>query len=374
MTPIRQPRWAVKVGGKLAVGAVSVTLTTNVMFTADTFQVILAASAKPLGMDWAAWVVAMHDDVEVRAGFPADPLHWTADELPMIFWGESDSIEVDPVADTITLTGRDLTARFIDKKVIAKFPNLTPSQIAAQFAAEYGMQTEITPTTTKAGRFYQIDHVQMSTTETQWDLLTFLAQQLNWDCYVFGKTLYFGPKPAPNTNVFVIQAPTGRPQETTNVIGIQFARSFTVARDVIVQVRSWNTKFAKGFTKTAKSSFSVKTPLVGQEGGVSPGDAGNAQIYSYTIPRLTPNQALQKAQALLEQITRHELRVQIQMAGDVIPGKAQPIHIQGSGSIFDQHYWPFQITRTMQTSPNGADEFSMEIHAKNHSPQSVVLA
>lgn len=368
---IRAPRWCVMLGGSPVI-PVSASVTTNVMFLADQFEIVLAASSNPLGMAWPQWAAYTSMQAEVRVGFPADPRNWSPNELTPLIFGDVDQIVVDPVADTITLSGRDLTRRFIDQKTAQKWQNQTPSQIAQTLATQNGLKAQVTatPGNTKAGHFYSLDHVHLTTTETEWDLLTYLAQQLGWVCYVQMDTLYFGPPATPGQNDYIVTAPQPGQSLQTDVVGIEFARNLTLAKGVIVQVRSWNAKQAKGFTVKAKANPTVATQLAGSRPAMSQANGGGAQVYSFTIPGLTAAEAQDRANSLLAQISKQELRVQIQQPGDIYPSKGQIIRIKGSGSIFDQAFYPFEIHRSM----NLHSGFSMSILAKNHSPQSTVLA
>lgn len=362
---VKAPRWCVLIGGTPLI-PVSARVTTNPMFLADEFEVVLTASSNPLGMAWPQWCAYTSMQVEVRTGFPSDPSNWSPDELTPMIFGDVDQVQVDPVADTITLTGRDLTHRFIDTKTAEKWQNQTPSQIAQSLALLQGLQAQVTPTpgNTKAGRFYSIDHVHLTTVQTQWDLLTYLAQQLGWVCYVQIDTLVFGPPQTPGTGDYIVTAPASGVQ--SDVLRIQFARNLTIARDVIVKVRSWNAKQAKGFTATATANRSVKSALAGSRAGTQQQAGGSAQTYLYTVPGLTLVEAQNLAMARLTEISRQELRVQIQQPGDVAPSKGQIVRIKGSGSVFDQPFYPFEVTRTMDLQQG----FAMSILAKNHSPQS----
>jgi hypothetical protein len=92
------------------------------------------------------------------------------------------------------VSGRDLTAAFIDAKTTIQYQNLTSSQIASQLAISHGMSFSGPTTTTVAGTFYAYDRVSMTDQRSEWDLLTWLAQQEGFQCYVKGTTLYFEPR------------------------------------------------------------------------------------------------------------------------------------------------------------------------------------
>lgn len=366
---LREPRALLKVNGQVVQhGLYSLQVVTNTMFQADTWQAVLVASQMPRNSA-VQWYAAQKVEVEIYTGFPKDPQSFGLDELSHLLTGFADSIEYNPVADTITMTGRDLTGLLIDHKTYAKYPNLTASQIAQQMATKYGLQTtQITATTVPVGRYYSIDHVRTATQETDWDLLTFLAQESGFWVYIYGDTLYFGPPAQPGKSDFVIEAPVPGQTSQSNVLQLSMSRNLTVARDVIVQVSSWDAKHAKGFTATSKAIHGVVTPLGGS--AMSQAAGGDAQIYSYTIPGLSPQQALTRAEQLLHNITIHELRVQATMPAVNTVGKQTIIKIKQSGTIFDQDFYPAKITRTW--SPQRG--YLMTIDAKNHSPQSTVIA
>lgn len=361
MSELRNPRWAVLIGGTV-VPAESAKVRTNTLYAADEFEIVLAANKKPLGLTWGEWASLNSIQAEIRVGFPANPSNWNLSELTPLIFGDVDQVTVDPVKGLISLSGRDLSRRFIDTKSPKKYPNLTPSQIAEQLAKEQGLKVKVTPTpgNAHAGRFYSIDKVQLSLNESQWDLLTYLAQQLGWLCYVQVDTLVFGPPVDPGENEFVITAP----KHDSDVMTMELAHNLTVARGIIVKVHSWNSKQAKGFTQTAKASPNVTTNLSGRRPGLSQAAGGDAQVYNFTIPNLTAADAQDRANALRDQITKHELRVQVEMPGELNPTKGQIVRIRGSESVFDQAFYPFEVVRDM----NLHDGFRMSMILKNHAP------
>ena len=362
----RQPRGMVRLNDTLATGWVSWEVDNNTFYQADTFRVDFAVSALPAdrGPDWFAAQPAIL--VEILAGFPADPENYGKADLDSLLYGLVDDVTFDPVARTITVSGRDLTSKLIDAKTIQKWPNLTASQIAEKIAAAHGLTPKVTKTTTKAGKYYEIDHVRVQTGERSvWDLLTWLAHEENFQVYVKGKELHFEPFAKPTDDPYLLkwQEPTdeqGFP--VFNGTGISFSRNLTLAKDVIVEVRSWNAKNKKGFTKKAQATHNKNTVL---KGAAQP--YGDAQVYSYTFPGLTPDGALKKAQSLLAEITAHEAILDATLPADNILTTRNVIQVVGTGTAFDQIYYPDSLRREMDK--NGG--YRMTIHAKNHSPETV---
>jgi phage protein D len=161
--------------------------------------------------------------------------------------------------------------------------------------------------------------------------------------------------------VYQVATTTAGPK--ANFEAVKFTRALTVSRGIQVKIRSWNKKYAKGFTVAYPSN--VKTIKVGS----STVGAG-AQIYSKTIPNLTKDQALQRAQNWYQQIVAHEMKVEgLTMPGDNNLDTTSIIQLSGTGTAFDQIYYPDSITRTL----NFDGGYEMTIEAKNHAPDSTVI-
>ncbi len=138
---------------------------------------------------------------------------------------------------------------------------------------------------------------------------------------------------------------------------IRFSRNLTVARGVVVTVRSWNNKQKKGFTVTYPKSKAK---------GVTAGNATtDSQNYFFTRPDLTPEKALQIAQAKHREITQHEMKLYATLPGDDSPLVTDVIKVIGTGTAFDQVYFPDSISRSMSIETG----YSMTISAKNSSPE-----
>ena len=367
----RAPRCIVKLGAAdstvVMPGWVNVEVVNNNMTSADTFHVTFAASMLPDAFD-ANWFSEQADMyVSVYMGFPADPDNYSSSDLTQFIYGQVDAIEYDPVERMIDVSGRDLTRVFIDTKSTEKYVNLTSSQIATQLATAHGLIPQVTQTTTKALKYYDIDHVVMTDERSDWELLMYLAQVEGFIVYVRNKTLYFGPNPvetaAPYAYApYVIQwqpASDASGADTANVQTLNFQRALTIGRGVQVVIRSWNSKQAKGFTATFPSA--AKRIQVGKSTPF-----GQSQVYARTIPNLTQAQADQRAQSLYNSIVQHEMRLTAELPGDVLLDTTSVIQVTGTGTAYDQIYYPDSISRRFGWDGG----FSMHVSAKNMAPES----
>lgn len=347
---LRNPFLKVVLNGSLVLPAFDAEVTNNSHFTSDTFRVDCALSAMPAGYGAPYWSDSVNDRVQVSMGTG------TGNTSPYIL-GQVDNAEIDPIRKVLCLTGRDLSALFLDAQTTEKFQNQTSSGIAATLAARHDLQTNIAATKTKVGTFYTADKVNLTNKESEWDLLVFLAQHEGYDLWVSGSTLNFQPsldldKVSPYLIIY-----SDNPK-FSNALELKLSRSQTLARDIIVKVRSWNQTHQKGFEVTAKR----QQPNKGQRAG------GAAQTYTFTVPNLDQVAAQNYANRKLEEISRMERVLNAGLAGDDTLTIRTPIQLVGTGTSYDQKYYPDTVTRSVNF-----DGFHMKVRAKNHSTESTVV-
>jgi len=374
LTPTgRQPRGAVKIysaantNGELINACLEMEIDNNNFYSADTFRCVFDAGQLPTDRN-ADWFSSQQDMyVELFIGFPADAFSFTVDELQSWIYGQVDEIDFDIVRNTITVSGRDLTRVFIDTKTTQKWPNQTASQIVTQLAQAHGLTPVVAATTTLAGKYYEIDHVNIEDERSEWDILNYFAGVEGMRVWVRGQSLYFQPAPDPATATpyqVIWTPPTSTTSAQANFMHVNFKRALTVSRGIQVIIRSWNKKQAHGFVAT----WPAKVRAI--QAGKSTVGSG-AQIYSRTIPNLTQEKANQYAQNWYAQLIAHELKFEnLVMPGDNGLDITSIISLSGTGTAFDQQYFPDSIHRSL----NFEDGYQMVIAAKNHSPESATGA
>lgn len=366
----RTPRAIVMINDVI-VKWIEMTITTSTYYVADTFQIQLPLYEQPVGIDLNYWASADNYSVKVYIGFPSDPLAFSTQDLELFIVGDADNLQIDPFSAIVSISGRDLTSRFIDSKTTQKFANNTSSQIATIFANNHGLGTSrVTATTTPVGVFYQDQQTLMTNESTEWDLLTFLAQQEDFVVFVQANDLVFEPRPTTSTTPFVLNCEvpitnsTGTFGKKFNGMSLSFGRSTTLASDVVVTVKSpYSTKTGTATSVTAKATH---TPSANMSN--LPAPSNKKQKYSYIIPGLTQEQLTQKAQQLLRDITQHEIKLTAFVPGENTLKKDGVIQVKGTGTAFDQTYFADQVVRTLHMD----DGYNMVINAKNHSVNSQV--
>ena len=380
----RQPRGAVKLGGVVidrdssgteksrvetspdyVDGWISWEVDNNAYRGADTFRITFSITSLPKshGVDWFSRQSAINVEIFANEN-PVDPSKYQPSSADRLIYGNVDEVSIDQVHGTVDLHGRDLTALLIDTKSSEHFSNQTASQIATTFAVRNNLGTsQIFKTKTKAGDYYQIDHDSTTQMQSEWDLLSFLANAEGFLVYVVGKDLFFGPQ-QDQKDEYVIswEKPNlNRDFPISNVIDLQFSRALHIAKGISVEVHSWNTKQKKG--------FSAFWPRVAKS--IRPGEAmPRTQAYRYTFPGLTQEQANQRAQSIYAQIIAHTMNLTAYMPGDGLLDCSKKIRVQGTESAFDQIYYPESVMRSMSIG----EGYRMNIRAKNTSPELDVSA
>lgn len=358
----RQPRGLVRINGAPVDGWVSWEVSQNTYYEADTFRVSFAVGG--MGTLTAQPFLEQRQlFVEVLAGFPADPAKPGASDLASLIYGRVDDIEFEPVHNMLTLTGRDLTAAFIDARTDDEWQNQTASEIATALASRRGLLPVVTRTTTKVGTYYKREQVRLQANRSEWDMLAWLAREEGFLCFVSGQELHFEPDAATGDPYVIRWQPadafTGAPQAP--VMDLSFSRSLTVAKGVTVVVRSPSTT-----TKTpVVEGYPSKGKTI-QAGKASP--FGSVQTYYFTVPANTsPVDCQSFAAKRYAEIVAHEMRLHARLPGDNNLSTRTKLQVTGTGTSFDQTYFPSEIMRTMSIEAG----YMMTVTAKNHSPSVV---
>lgn len=343
----RSPSIQVLANGSAISGAIEAEVFSNNNFTADRFSARIAIGAD-LAHNLTFWANAQGLQVDIR--FSLDGAHFQS-----LIQGLVDSVTVEPMAASVRIEGRDLTAALIESRSQESFSNRTSSEIAALIAERHGLTPIVTPTTTPVGRYYQDEHDRItlglfSRAITEWDQLVFLARQEGFDVFVQGTALFFQP-PQPS-DVHML-----RPTDLTD---LRLRRSLTLARDIEVTVKSWNSREKNAFVQTARSTTRRSGSGGGGFGGQRP------QRYTFVRANLTPEQALQLAQRKLSELTRHEKIIEATLPGELSLGPRSQVALSGTGTDFDQTYFLDVIERSLSAHRG----FVQRLRAKNTSPRS----
>jgi hypothetical protein len=351
----RAPRSILMVGDKMLKWT-SWTIEHSGVYEVGTIHVTVAAPYE----DWSWWYMQTEICVEVYVGFPPNRASYSTDDLTSLMIARIDDMSLDPATMTLTLTGRDLAARFVDKKISGDFRNLTSSQVVQKVfndmsAADelQGMTANIDPTNTPIGSFSSADVVQLQKQTTAWTLMTFLAQRETMQCFVLGKVLYFGSfgcgslggviSNEPYSIVF--QPPTkDRPYPIANAQKLSLSHNMTLAGNVSLSVSSHDGQ------KNVKSKATATSTNPNLTIGTGAQSVQTTQTVQYSFPNLSQAECSKKAKQLVEEMGKHQLKLEATVPGDTVLFPWTPVVVSGTGTLLDDTYQIAKVSRSFDSS------------------------
>jgi len=343
----RSPLARIMANGVLVPGLIEVEVTCNGHFSADRLSASFALDASPL-FGKVFWSSRM--DIVINVLFSLNSTSFVS-----LFTGTIDTVSVNATKRLVSITGRDLSAQLIEARTQETFSNRTSSEIASLLASRHDLSTNVVPTTTPAGRYYQDEHDritlgQFSRSTTEWDLLVFLALQEGFDLSVSGTTLNFCPTNNIARTPYVITP--------ADCIDLKLNRSLTLARNVEVTIKTWNSRQKSTFSQTASGTNSA---------AMSSTATSSPLQYLFVRPNLTADQALKFAQYKLNEITMHERTIEFVMPGELSLNTNSPLIMAETGTEFDQIYNIDVVVRRLSLG----EGFTQTVRAKASSPRSI---
>ncbi|MCB8881715.1 hypothetical protein ACELLULO517_15815 [Acidisoma cellulosilytica] len=341
-------------------GCTELSIHTNNHFEPDQLSATLAISADTGSLTtWTDADPAVL--IEARAGF-IDATGTMS--VKQIFYGELDRPTVALIERTVTIEARDLSRRLADTKTRENFSNYTVSNLIKTLAGRVKLTADVDNFPQKVGAFYQVDHDKISqdsyshTTNLR-DLTIWLAQQVGADFWVSGQTLHFksAVDATKTTPYSLVYTPPGadNPYPSLPATSIQLARDLTIAKDVVLSMRIWDSKQKQA------------TVLYYPKSGQSAVENGTSQEYVLPPrPGMSPAAALVYMQSQYQAIVLHERLVAVVCPGELVLDARSVIKLSGTGTTFDQSYYVDSIDRTWSVD-SGFDE---SIQLKNHSTES----
>ena len=366
---VKAPRGLVLVDGVIAVGVVSIDVENNSHQQADTFNVELsmAAQVEPHDLRW--WSGQKSLPVEIYVGYPSNPLAYGKDDLTLLITGKADEIEFDFLAQTMRISGRDLTSRLVDNKRSLSFITLPiePSNVVSQIAVSVGLVPHVVATGISVGAYTQIVQSLIDSKSTLWDVVCKLAQVVDYRVYVRGNGLYFEPKALETDNPYLLtwQAGTaGFASPSFNGISLKFSLNTQAARDIHVTVLSPSVKgkhvVEASSQKTRKGAKAKDEAAADGSGSAEP----PLEYRYFSKSGLTQQEVQVRAEARAKQLAQHEMNMSCELPGDPELTTERMVQVSGTNTAYDQFYYPATISHSL--SQDGG--YKMSVSAKNISP------
>lgn len=287
--------------------------------------------------------------VEMYVGYPKDPNHFTIDDLTRISYGYMDQAEIEfgqsstSGGETVIVSGRDMVAPFIDNQTTVKYQNMTSSAIAIMLAKSHGLKYSVTPTYTLTGTYYNQDHTRMSTQMTEWDMLTFLADEEGFSVIVIDDTLYFGSFDQIVGNV--ANAPM-KYAWGQNILDLTLTKAPHASKDIQVDVHSYDPTLKEHVHATAKKQYK-------SSGGVT-----YAETYFY--PNKTLSQCQQIAKSKLNTLAQLEITGTMTVSGDPLLVVNRQVELYGVGLGLSSQYYIRQASHSFDMATMGQNSGGYE--------------
>lgn len=351
---VRKPNATLTLNGETVSGLLSCEVDNNNFYAADEFRATLVLSK---GKPWDFWASTPGIRAVIKMGEAGDEQH--------VITGEIDRCTTDPVANLVQINGRDLSCSLIDNRTRKTFNNFRVHNVAEYLADRHGLAAVVTETKQNyAGPELNNSSSEIDVGPSHWDLLTYLAQQTGRVLYVDKETLYFVAEEDLVREPYPLVwqgGPAGGGNPRAPVMRLELERNLVLAQRVVVEILSYDVQAGTPIVATAESSANI--PITDERGR-----RRFKQVYSREIPDLNAAQANARARQLLEDITRHERRIRFVAPGDSELTVRSLIKLSGTGTSYDQDYYPDHIVRRWSADRG----YTMRVRAKNHSPATVV--
>ena len=316
-------------------GLLRASISSNNYFSCDSFSFTLAAGQDPL---------KRLNELETLTGASVElqTSSHAREDAKQIAYGRMDHVTSDPILGTFGADCRDLSAILIDSYLQQDFVNQTASEVVTTIANQHGLLTSVAPTQGQVGRYFEDGYSRLSLGEhsryrSNWDLIVDLAREQNFDVYVVGSTLYFGPSLAVATEPVDI-----RPSDVTTM---RFQRTPWLAGAIAIGVQTWDSQQIKAYKGVASSGASA-------DGGSAPGAAN----FLFSQPNLSALQAEARAAMYAREVTRMNTTVRLQMPWDLRLNPRGLISLAMTGTSYDGLYMIDCIERTY-CSVSGSVQF-----------------
>lgn len=338
---LRAPRAVLSLsGGVITPMEVEVEMTTY--RKADTFTAKVSLDSTP-GMDEFFWSALTDSSVTILATNDAN-----FGGLAPLFTGNVDVVDIDFVARTAHISGRDFGAKLLETKTNETFLNQNTQQIVQTICSRVGLTANVQlPDSGKVGLIYKTDNARTTDQDSLFNLLTRLAQRAGCIFYVTGTTLNFLPADSVTGAPFVVTyiPPTPLTIAQGSFVALRARRNYVLGRKISVRTRSWQLKQKQAVDSEFDSN----------------GSLNGAVQYEFRAPNMTKDQADAHSKGRLNDIVSQEKTLEIDVPGDTSVTPERPIVLVGTGTAFDQTYI---LSRVRHTFSQGGG-YRMQLSTRN---------
>lgn len=342
---VRQPRAYLQIDGQ-NIPVSHATVVKSSTRSSDTFEATIFSDLSAIqSFDMLWW--ASQDAID---GISVLFSVYEGDTPKTMITGNADSISIDWDERTVEISGRDHSSKLSETRVTEKYNNQTISDVVSDIASKAGLNPVISGGSDVVGKQFDTDTTYLALGQTGFELLSDLAERYGYRFFVDGSDLHFEPNES-NSGVYQVAYRPPAPGQplAMNATRLKTSRNLKASKTVNVEVNSWDTK-----TQTNNQGSATVE-------GAS-GDALNYKIDN--APTLSQADADVIAAAKAEEVTRHELNVEVSMPGDLDASVTQKLSLSGTGTLYDQEYDIDHIHFEIGHHGHGGGGFQMTISTK----------
>jgi hypothetical protein len=326
---VRSPRISLRIDGFTVSTVTDLTLTDAADSQSNRFQANL--TTRNLAGD-PPWLRADASSASIDIAV----LSSGTDTQLLAFHGFADQIFFDPVRQQARIRGRDESAILSESSPQLSYYNQTASEIVIQIATRHGLPAICTETADIVGSFRngshnQLFHTTHSQFRSEWDLLTHLARNEEFELFIRDRTLVFSPLAALPTRIW--------PISTSNVINMGCQRTLPLGGRPRLQIQSWNSASSQAF------SFSIDDPddIIDTTEGVP-------MEHVIVKPNLSPNDVEKLARRYMRQLKSQQTSIYFTMPGETAMRARDTISLSGVGKKYDTLYMISSIRRRFSST------------------------
>ena len=238
--------------------------------------------------------------------------------------GVVDDIEIHIPEMSVSITGRDLSAKMHNNINTTQYLNQSSSQIVQTIAGNYGLSVSGGGSSGMVGRQYTRDFVKMFDGESDWSAVRALAEIEGFAVYIKpgSSSLYFG-QPGQNGSYSVnYQPPTPDSPAAGDFLELHLHRDLNLGGTV--------TSTASAFDPHSKMSRKSKSTCAGND--------SNTLGYDCRAANMTQEQLEKLAKSKVFTAVRHEMEIDAELVGDNKLVAGMSLRLSGTQSAFDNSY------------------------------------
>ena len=307
MTPVIN----LMIEGRQVSGLIRAVIHSTNCYDADSFFLTLALGLPPL-TNVSFWASIDAATIEITA------VEGISTELLLV--GVIDMVQLDPLRGTVTIEGRDLSARLIDSYWQQDFVNQTASEVVTTIALQCGLMPIVSNTTGIVGRYYNDGYTRLSLGQfskfrSNWDVVVQLARDSGFDVFVSGRSIYFQP-PSIGTSIPIFL-------RLADVKTLHISCTKALGDNPATRVQSWNSQEMAVYTNMPNPTAF---------------DPNTSHPFLFTSANMTADQVDASAARLNSELTRLGTVLQFEMpwTADILPRSL--ILLSGTESELDTYY------------------------------------